>query len=290
MELSFIRDENAVEQVDGITYEFPYTMHERDLTNFTVPWHWHEELEFDYVCRGSIEIETVNKTYTIHQGEAYFINTNVMNTKRKGEGSASSIEHAHIFHPLLLTGHYKSIYETRYMNPVLKNQSLEILIIRENTASGKEFLKILHNLTRINGQEKIEFEVRNLLSRAWLILLDEIQQQKELFQPLYVHERAKDILSFIHKHYGEKITIAEIAAYIGVSSKECIRSFKNMFHQTPIDYLIHYRIERAKKFLLETNSSITEIAYMTGFQSSAYFTKIFRKYTGMTPKEFRQSI
>lgn len=106
------------------------------------------------------------------------------------------------------------------MNPVLKNQSLEILIIRENTASGKEFLKILHNLTRINGQEKIEFEVRNLLSRAWLILLDEIQQQKELFQPLYVHERAKDILSFINKHYSEKITIAEIAAYTGMTPKE----------------------------------------------------------------------
>jgi len=45
MELSFIQDENAVEHIDGITYDFPYTMHERDLTGYTVPWHWHEELE-----------------------------------------------------------------------------------------------------------------------------------------------------------------------------------------------------------------------------------------------------
>ena len=61
MELSFIQDENAVELIDGITYEFPYTMHERDLSSYTVPWHWHEEVEFDYAYRGSILIETVNR-------------------------------------------------------------------------------------------------------------------------------------------------------------------------------------------------------------------------------------
>ncbi len=146
MELTFIQDENAIEAIDGITYDFPYTMHERDLSHFTVSWHWHEELEFDYAYKGSIVIETVNKTYTIRQGEAYFINTNIMNTKRRASDSTVSIEHAHLFHPLLLAGHYKSVFETKYMNPVLKNLSLEVLIIREDTRSGKEFLKILSRL------------------------------------------------------------------------------------------------------------------------------------------------
>ena len=102
MNLSFIQDENAVELIDGITYEFPYTMHERDLSNYTVPWHWHEELEFNYVYRGALIVETVNRVYTIHQGEAYFINTNVMNTKRKACESSVAVEHAHLFHPILL--------------------------------------------------------------------------------------------------------------------------------------------------------------------------------------------
>lgn len=60
-----------------------------------------------------------------------------------------------------------------------------------------------------------------------------------------------------------------------------------MFHQTPLDYLIHYRIEQAKRLLIETKEPITNIAFMTGFQSSAYFTKTFRKYVSVTPKEFR---
>lgn len=288
MELSFIQDENAIESIDGLTYDFPYTMHERDLSSFTVPWHWHEELEFDYAYKGSILIETVNGAYTIRQGEAYFINTNVMNTKRRAPGSGITIEHAHLFHPLLLAGHYKSVFETKYMNPILKNLSLEVLIIREDSQSGRGFLKSLYTLTRLSKSPDSEFEIRSLLSQAWKYLMEEIETQKMRLQPLYVQDRSKDMLSYIHKHYQEKLSIAALASYAGVSEKECIRSFKNAFHQTPMDYLIHYRIEQAKRLLRETEEPITSIAFMTGFQSSAYFTKTFHKLQEMTPKEFRR--
>ena len=291
MNLSFIQDENAVELIDGITYEFPYTMHERDLSNYTVPWHWHEELEFNYVYRGALIVETVNRVYTIHQGEAYFINTNVMNTKRKACESSVAVEHAHLFHPILLTGHYRSIFETKYFNPILKNQSIEVIILKEDTESGKAFLKILHTLTGLYQAENKEFQIRNLLSEAWSVLAQEItaQRQKRMFQTPSHHERTKDILSYIHQQYQEKTTIADIAASVGVSAKECIRSFKNTFHQTPMDYLIHYRIEQAKRLLAETDEPVTNIAFMTGFHSSAYFGKIFKKNLNVTPKEFRQA-
>lgn len=110
-----------------------------------------------------------------------------------------------------------------------------------------------------------------------------------MFQTPSHHERTKDILSYIHQHYQEKTTIADIAASVGVSAKECIRSFKNTFHQTPMDYLIHYRIEQAKRLLAETDEPVTNIAFMTGFHSSAYFGKIFKKNLNVTPKEFRQA-
>ena len=56
-----------------------------------------------------------------------------------------------------------------------------------------------------------------------------------------------------------------------------------------MDYLIHYRIEQAKRLLTETDEPGTNIAFMTGFHSSAYFGKIFKKYLNVTPKEFRQA-
>jgi len=56
-----------------------------------------------------------------------------------------------------------------------------------------------------------------------------------------------------------------------------------------VDYLIHYRIEQAKRLLRETDESVTNIAFMTGFHNSAYFGKMFKKLTGMTPGKFRQT-
>lgn len=51
--LSFETDRNQVEHIDGMTIEFPYCMHQRDLTSFVVPWHWHEELELGYIEKGT---------------------------------------------------------------------------------------------------------------------------------------------------------------------------------------------------------------------------------------------
>lgn len=55
-----------------------------------------------------------------------------------------------------------------------------------------------------------------------------------------------------------------------------------------MEYLIHYRIEQAKRLLREKTDPVTQIAFQCGFQSSAYFTKVFRQQQGMTPKEFRR--
>ncbi|MDO4616079.1 MAG: AraC family transcriptional regulator [Lachnospiraceae bacterium] len=292
MKQTFITDENSVESIEGMTYEFPYTMHERDMTDFIVPWHWHEEVEFDYAYQGSIEIQTVQKSYTIHQGEAYFINTNVMNTKRKAAGAASAIEHAHLFHPIVLSGHYKSIFETRYLNPVLKNQSIEILIIREQDKVSKDFLRILRKLTQIQQEGSDAFRIRNLLSDAWLDLLTIIENQKQTGEmtssKMYLQNRARSMLSYLHTHYDQKITMEDLAYEIGLSTKECSRSFKSVFQKTPQEYLTEYRLEQAKRLLRDTDSSITEISYETGFGSSAYFGKIFRQYTSQTPKEYRK--
>ena len=56
---SFFIDENQVEQIEGMTTEYPYCLHQRDLTDFIIPWHWHEELELGYIQEGTSQITTV---------------------------------------------------------------------------------------------------------------------------------------------------------------------------------------------------------------------------------------
>ena len=123
-----------------------------------------------------------------------------------------------------------------------------------------------------------------------MTLIAEIKFQEQ-HQQLTVspRERSKNILAYLHKHYAEKVTINDIATAVNVSPKECIRSFKKSIHQTPIEYLLNYRIEQAKKLLRQSELTITDVALQAGFSTSAYFSKIFRERVGQTPREYRRS-
>lgn len=69
--------------------------------------------------------------------------------------------------------------------------------------------------------------------------------------------------------YSEKLTLQEIAANANLSVRETQHCFQRIFHQSPNEYLISYRLNHAKKMLLETNDSITEIAFHCGFSDAS---------------------
>ena len=101
-------------------------------------------------------------------------------------------------------------------------------------------------------------------------------------------ERLLTMMSYIQENYQEKVSLKHIASSAMISPREALRCFQNGIHETPFEYLIEYRIEIAKKLLKSTKLSITEVAQETGFSSSAYFSKIFKRECNMTPLEYRK--
>lgn len=288
--LSFETDRNQVEHIDGMTIEFPYCMHQRDLTNFVVPWHWHEELELGYIEKGTSIIRTLTQEYTVHQGDGFFINTNVVDTKINGNPGKASLEINHIFHPILIGGHFGSLITSKYLNPILQNQKLSVHIIRRGSKEADAILNNLALLKDINGKVNQEIAIRNLLSETWLMLLDELEKHFVLPQisDTEKQNQVKSMLSYIHRNYGEKITLAEISQEASVSTREANRIFQKIIRQTPFEYLMHYRLEQARELLEKSDLSITEISYRCGFADSTYMGKQFRKTFGETPGEYRK--
>ena len=287
---TFITDQNQVEKIDGMTVEFPYCMHERNLTDFVVPWHWHEELELGYIEQGVSVIRTINQEYPVHQGNGFFINTNVVDTKINGSPGSPALEVNHIFHPIFIGGHFGSRITTKYLNPILQNQQIAVHIIRRGSKETDALLDQLILLKEMNRKPNQEILIRNTLSDAWLLLLDEIEKHFEAPQVIETEKqiRIKSMLSYIHRNFGEKITLEEIAAAANISAREANRIFQKTVRQTPFEYLLSYRLSRAKELLSRSDLPVTEISYRCGFTDSAYMGKQFRKATGMTPKEYRQ--
>lgn len=283
-------DENQIEQIDGMTPEYPYCMHQRDLTDIVIPWHWHEELELGYMENGTSIISTLNAEYTIHQGDGFFVNTNVMCSKKNAAPGHYALEINHLFHPVFLSGHFKSLIDTKYLQPILKNRQIEIHIIRYGSSVSDAILKNLIQLKELQALDNVEFQTRNLLSETWLLLREELQMNFHVnIQTSENESRLRQMLLFIHSHYSEKLTLAQIATCANISEREVLRCFQRGLHQSPIEYLVSYRINAAKKLLLKSDFSMTEISYRCGFSDASYFSKTFRGAVGISPMEYRKT-
>lgn len=92
---------------------------------------------------------------------------------------------------------------------------------------------------------------------------------------------------FIATNYPLPISVEDIAAAAGVSRTTLFRVFKSEMNLSPADFLIEYRIDQAKKLLSATDISISAVARSAGYEDNMYFSRAFRKITGMTPTEYR---
>ncbi len=102
-----------------------------------------------------------------------------------------------------------------------------------------------------------------------------------------MHQGVQRALTYIAEHYTEQITVRSLANISNMSESNFYAVFKKHTGVSPIAYLNHYRLSIAMEKLIQTNMTISEIGYSVGINESLYFSKLFKKAYGMTPKEYR---
>ena len=94
---------------------------------------------------------------------------------------------------------------------------------------------------------------------------------------------------YVQAHYTEKIRLEQIAAAGAVCRNRCCVLFRKRLGCSPIEYVTRYRLEKACG-LLGQGATVTEAALACGFNSASYFTELFRRYYGVTPKIYQQDV
>ena len=94
--------------------------------------------------------------------------------------------------------------------------------------------------------------------------------------------------SYIEQNYNKEILIGELAQQIGYSTAHLINKFKSYYGITPKAFISQVKLLKAKELLLATDKLSREIAYFLGFSDALYFIRFFKKYTGLTPRQFRE--
>lgn len=95
--------------------------------------------------------------------------------------------------------------------------------------------------------------------------------------------------AYIERHYTEKITLEELAGMSHYSPRHFVRIFEEAYRVTPQKYILSLRLRHACILLRETDISVEDTALQSGFGDGNYFSRVFRRHIGVTPREYRRA-
>jgi len=156
----------------------------------------------------------------------------------------------------------------------------------------------IHNIIqRIIREHAVAESCRDMLCSGLVLeLLSELT--RESIRNAYAHHQvspgsvlySEQAISYISAHIGGKITIADIAKEIGISEGYLSNTFKAVTGQTLIEYISRVKINHVKGFLVNKNLTLREAGESVGIYDENYLSRIFKKYTGMTARDFKLQI
>ncbi|MBE5773835.1 MAG: helix-turn-helix domain-containing protein [Clostridiales bacterium] len=291
------------ETISNLNEQFPLRMYTNVFQNFIdfhISWHWHPDFEFTLVLEGRTEVCVDNESYILSQGEGMLINSCVMHMMRPVPERPDTTVASFVFPASFLESDTGSTLYEKYIAPFIQCKRLPALFFAPDLPWQAHVLNCLWQVHTLGSDPGFgrEMRMRNLLCDAWLGIALNTREtiEKALSEtnaPIpspaatSAESRAKRMTAFIHDHYGENITVDDIAASANISRSECFRTFHARIHQKPIEYLIECRISNAQRLLRETSRTITDIASACGFNHSSYFCRLFKEKCGMSPKAYR---
>lgn len=274
--------------------DYPMEVYTDEVSKYPegyIIWHWHKECELIYVLEGTVEFCTGRGNYVLQQGEGAWIvpqMLHMMSSLAPGECTMCAI----LMDSSLLYGFPDSRIHRQFVKPLLEQTAADTYLFRPEVPWQKEILEHILRCYRLNEEKSFgyEWEMLILLQQAGFLLA---QNTRELpraadgsLSEHYV--RVKKAMEFIHANYSRKLYLKDIADAIPISRCECCRSFQKIIRQSPVDYLITYRVQMAQYLLSHTSKSVLDIALETGFSNSSHLTRMFRRQLHCTPLEYRK--
>lgn len=267
--------------------DFPLYTKKDELNryDFFAKAHWHIDLEFIQILDGKMDFFINGKIVHLHTGDGLFINS-----KRLHYGFSESRNDCKfivvIISPDLFFKH--SLITRNYFSHKFSNNTQDYICLQQTIKWQKQVLNTIEKINyTVTKDSPNALRILSLSADICANVGDHLKSSKYKTENDILQNIVWKMVDYIHRHYYEKITINEIAKSGTVSRSKCCELFKKYLSQSPNNYLILYRIFKAKELLRNTNMSISEVALNCGFYSGSYFTLMFRRETGDTPTGYR---
>lgn len=264
---------------------------DRRKKEFTYPIHKHEVFELNYVENGEGVLRIVgDSAETIGNRELVLITSpDLEHVWEQDKCKSEDIREITV----QFFFDFNSSYSLFNRTPLLPIKRL-FERARKGVAFTPETIEKVYPLLNSLSSTKDKFySVINFLTLLYeLSLADDTRElASSSFAKVDVDSESRRILKvkeYINKHYTEEIRLADMADLVGMSTTSFSRFFKLRSVKTLSDYVVEMRLGVAARQLVDTTNSVSEICYGCGFNTLSNFNRLFRKYKGCSPTEFRE--
>ena len=294
--MAIILDHQLREQIPCNNNEFPITYFHDELAllpNRAGPLHWHPEFEIATSTVSALDFQLGQEHILLDVGNSIFINGNIIHGIRQPHGELPDPMPNIVFSSSVIASESSLAFQ-KYMKPIATCNSLPFVIFKSENENQREVNLLIKEIYQVmhNQSECYELVVQRNLNRIFEYIFRNFEalpkSQVSRIQ-ITTQIRIQQMLSYIYEHYTEAVTLEDIARAASISRSEAGRCFHTHIGCSPIEALIQYRLQVARRLLSETNLTLQEISFECGFNSVNYFSRQFRKTYGYAPGNSRLS-
>ena len=297
--------EKIAENAIGASSKFTYYFEDRDsnklrnviasripTSDFT-KYHKHDFFEMNFVLNGSLYENIGGKSFVLSRGDLLFMSPSIYHTCCT---TPDAVCYNILFKKEFLS-HLSKEYEKydpgNYLTSISSNEIYQTFSLGEQAYEITEFIENLCEMSiKINRYADLyENLIFENVAEKFLLLLT--KQPRHEYSPLSKGKRHdsdfthSDMVKYVYDNF-DKISLPDAAARFGYSKSQFHRIIRQETGMSFIELIRSIRMQRARHYLLNTHLPIKNIAQLLGLDSAEYFSRMFKKNRGMTPKEYRE--
>ncbi|WP_137652294.1 AraC family transcriptional regulator [Bifidobacterium moukalabense] len=259
--------------------------------DFRCSRHWHRDLEFLHVITGEISYFINGRIVALRAGEGIMVNSSRLHytfcPDRRESWFTCVVAGPALFERL------SPDIARRVERRTAQNMDDYITLTNE-TAWQRKALQSIDDIVALmpNATDASPLQAVAQAIALCDTALEHFHLVDDAGTPEYAYEQRNRfavlaMTGLIQQRFSDPLTLDDIASAASISRSQCCMLFRKYVGSTPNEYLIEQRIEHARALLAETGMGINEIAKACGFSSPSYFTNVFRRRCGATPRAFR---
>jgi AraC-like DNA-binding protein/quercetin dioxygenase-like cupin family protein len=285
------RGKTALFQKLPLTSGSSFVVQRYESPHFETPWHFHEEYELVYCERGFGKKFIGNSLSSYQEGELAFIGKNVPHLFKADDSfyhAGATTKPSSVVIQFLDGFLGKDFFESQEMAGMKKILLLSmngLMVLGKTRTQIREIMLGMLNggsIDRLNGLIKI-FGLLSSSTELQPVSLDEVSGVNA-----YDSLKMNRVLEYALQNFKNKISIAEVAALANLSGSAFCRYFRSRTQKTFLSFIIEMRLNEACRLLNETQLSVLEICYESGFKNLSNFNRLFRKQFGQNPGDYRR--